>query len=52
MPDPELRKDFLNARTPAANELSAEEYNLNATRTDAAFDLAQQLSDKIDGGAP
>lgn len=52
MPNPPLRSNFQNVREPASNELSAEEYNLNAARTDAAYDLAKGLSDVIDGGAP
>lgn len=52
MPNPPLRADFQDQRTPEADELPAAEYNLNAARTDAAYDLAQQLNNKIDGGAP
>lgn len=40
MPSPPLRTDFINSSSPASNQLSATEYNLNATRTDEALDTA------------
>lgn len=40
MATPPLRNDFTNVRSPLPNELPADEYNLNATRTDAAYDAA------------
>lgn len=40
MPSPPLRNDFVDTRSPLVNEVSAAEYNLNATRTDAAYDNA------------
>ena len=38
MPNPPLRKDFYDTRPPDPNELPAAEYNLNAERTDIAFE--------------
>lgn len=40
MPTPPLKRDFTNVTTPKVNELSAVEYNLNAQRTDEAYDAA------------
>lgn len=40
MASPALRTDFTDQSTPGSNDLAAAEYNLNATRTDVAFDLA------------
>lgn len=40
MPNPPLRSNYFDERTPGSNELSAAEYNLNAERTDAAYDNA------------
>lgn len=44
MASPPLRHDFTNVRTPGPNEVSATEYNLNASRTDAAYDAAVTLA--------
>lgn len=41
MVNPPLRHDFVDASTPPPNRISAVEYNLNAERTDAAYDYAQ-----------
>lgn len=52
MPDPALRSNYTNAATPKPNELSAEQYNLNATRTDTAFDnAAQALADAAEAAS-
>ena len=40
MPNPSLRDDFFDESVPGPNDLSASEYNLNAQRTDTAFDNA------------
>jgi hypothetical protein len=40
-PIPPLRADFVDVRLPEPHELSAEEYNLNATRTDLALTTAE-----------
>lgn len=39
---PPLRHDFVDARTPEPQDLPAEEYNLNATRTDLALTTAEE----------
>jgi hypothetical protein len=41
MPNPPLRRNFINLRTPAVNELPAADYNAHAQRTDIAYDVAR-----------
>lgn len=41
MANPPLRTDFTDSKTPGPNQLPAAEYNLNAQRTDEAYDYAQ-----------
>ena len=41
MPSPALRHDFVDQTPPEPHELPAAEYNLNAVRTDEAFDNAE-----------
>src|SRR4029077_12489771 len=40
MPSPPLRHDYTDTRAPSANEVGSVEWNLNAVRTDAAYDGA------------
>lgn len=40
-PDPPLRANFVDATPPEPDELSAIEYNLNASRTDQALSVAE-----------
>lgn len=59
MPSPALRHDFIDVGRPPSpgdnTRLPASEYNLNAVRTDAAYDAAMAVSAVVDAlraGAP
>jgi hypothetical protein len=41
MPTPALRSDYFDVTTPGSNAISAAQYNLNAQRTDAAYDASR-----------
>lgn len=46
MPSPALRHDFVDQTPPEPHELPAAEYNLNAERTDEAFDNALEALER------
>lgn len=50
MPTPELRCDYVDKVSPGPDDFTAEEYNLNAQRTDAAYDMAQEALALSGGG--